>query len=74
MRSDVAAWYLGMSETSFLRLVEARTMPAGVPINGMLVWDRFDLDTGFENYKARRQARRNTVNELLGVNDDDPGD
>ena len=70
MRCDKAAAYLDMSEASFLRLVESGDLPAGVPIRGMTVWDRYELDAAFENFKDRRQRkRRNTMNEILGIED-----
>lgn len=70
MRADTAAWYLGMSETTFLRMVADKQMPPGVPMNGMLIWDRFELDVAFEDWKARRKKKRNSINEILGVKDD----
>jgi predicted DNA-binding transcriptional regulator AlpA len=70
MRCDKAASYLDMSQASFLRLVESGDFPAGVPIRGMMVWDRYELDACFENFKDKRQRKRNTVNEALGIEDD----
>jgi len=75
MRCDTAAWYLGMSETTFLRLVTDKEMPPGVPIKGMIIWDRFDLDVAFENWKSKRKTKRNSINEILGLtNDEAQGD
>jgi predicted DNA-binding transcriptional regulator AlpA len=69
MRADRAAAYLDMSETSFHTLVAEGELPAGVRIRGMTVWDRLELDAAFENFKAKRQARGNTVAAALGIED-----
>lgn len=72
MRSDRAAAYLGMSQASFLRLVADNVFPQGVPIRGMIVWDRYDLDAAFENLKQQGEAKakpRNSINEILGIED-----
>lgn len=70
MRIDRAAAYLDMSESSFLRLVAEKELPPGVEIRGMVSWDRYELDAAFENWKARRrEKKRNTFNEALGISD-----
>lgn len=75
MRSDRAAAYLGMSEASFLRLVADKVFPPGIPIRGMVVWDRFDLDTSFENLKSDHLRKpRNSMDEALGINRDETDD
>jgi predicted DNA-binding transcriptional regulator AlpA len=74
MRADRAAAYLDMSPSSFLRLVEEKKLPAGVPIKGMVVWDRYELDSAFENFKDRKRKRRNSADEALGINTDDADD
>lgn len=71
MRCDRAAAYLDMSETSFLTLVKERELPQGTAIRGMVLWDRYELDAAFENWKAKRVKKRNTVNEALGIPDPD---
>jgi predicted DNA-binding transcriptional regulator AlpA len=74
MRLEHAAAYLSMSQSSFLRLIEERAMPAPTKIKGMTVWDRHDLDDAFEELK-RGGARksRNTIDELLGITDGEEG-
>ena len=68
MRSDRAAAYLDMSQSSFLRLVADKVFPPGFQIRGMTMWDRYDLDTSFENIKvSKRPEPRNSINELLGI-------
>jgi predicted DNA-binding transcriptional regulator AlpA len=69
MRLDRAAAYLDISESSFLRLVTEKELPPGIQIRGMTVWDRHELDAAFENWKAKRQGKRNTVAEALGIED-----
>jgi hypothetical protein len=71
MRADRAAAYLDMSETSFHTLVADGYLPPGVRIRGMTVWDRHDLDAAFENFKARRTIKKNSVAAALGVEDDE---
>ena len=67
MRADRAAAYLAMSESSFLRLVEEKLMPDPVPIKGMVMWDRLELDAAFENFKDPRPSPKNTMHQILGI-------
>jgi hypothetical protein len=71
MRSDGAAVYLGMSEASFFRLIEDKLMPEGMTVRGMKIWDRYDLDTAFDNLKDRKRRPRNSADEALGIIRDD---
>jgi len=71
MRADRAAAYLDMSLSSFHRLVEDGTIPAGVPIKGMVVWDRRDLDDAFDDLKSGKGQPRNSMDEALGINTDE---
>jgi predicted DNA-binding transcriptional regulator AlpA len=66
MRADRAAAYLGMSTSSFLRLV-GTSLPNGVPIGGMIMWDRLDLDAAFENLKNPEPQSENTMHKILGI-------
>ncbi len=66
MRADRAAAYLGMSTSSFLRLV-GTSLPNGVPIGGMIIWDRLDLDAAFENLKNPEPKSENTMHKILGI-------
>jgi hypothetical protein len=47
-REDAAAW-VGFSPTKFDELVKAGLMPRGKLVRGCRVWDRFLLDTAFED-------------------------
>jgi predicted DNA-binding transcriptional regulator AlpA len=68
LRAEAAARYLGMSKSKFLELVDKGRIPAGVHIDGLVIWDRLDLDAGFEALKAEERAgKRNTVDMVLGI-------
>lgn len=78
MRAERAAAYLDMSMSKFLKLVEERRMPEPVRIDGVVTWDRVELEAAYETFKAadRRtppadQPRRNSILAKLGVTDDD---
>ena len=75
LRAEHAAAYLAMSKASFLRLVDEGTMPSGIKVKGMVVWDRHDLDDAFEELKRRSQQAKplNTMDELLGIKDGEEG-
>jgi predicted DNA-binding transcriptional regulator AlpA len=66
MRADRAAAYLGMSTSSFLRLVGTK-MPNGVEIGGMTIWDRLELDAAFENLKNPEPTSENSMHKILGI-------
>jgi predicted DNA-binding transcriptional regulator AlpA len=62
MRAERAAAYLAMSESTFLRLVAERTLPKPIKIGGMVLWDRLDLDSAFDNLKAEQE---NQIEKML---------
>ena len=62
LRAERAAAYVGMSEATFLRMVEDGTMPQPIRHRGVTVWDRLDLDAAFENLK---EGAQNTVHRIL---------
>jgi predicted DNA-binding transcriptional regulator AlpA len=69
MRAERAAAYLDVSESTFLRLVEDKELPPGIAVRGMVLWDRCELDSAFDNWKAKqRKIKRNTFDELLDRN------
>jgi predicted DNA-binding transcriptional regulator AlpA len=53
LRAERAAAYVGMSKTTFLRLVHDGDMPPGIKIAGMIMWDRLDLDAAIEDWKTK---------------------
>jgi predicted DNA-binding transcriptional regulator AlpA len=65
MRVDRAAAYLDISRSSFLKLVDDGDLPAGVHIKGMVVWDRYELDEAFEDFKSGDTG--NSMHKLLGI-------
>ena len=53
---DQAATYLGISGSTFTRLVDRKQMPRGKRISeGRLVWDRADLDHHFDHIDEDKQ-------------------
>jgi predicted DNA-binding transcriptional regulator AlpA len=73
MRASRAAAYVGMSETTFLALVEEGQLPKPLHIKGMRIWDRYELDLWFERFKPEpdKPRQRNTFDERYGINSDD---
>jgi hypothetical protein len=49
LRREAAADWVGMSPTKFDELVKSGLMPRGKLVSGCRVWDRYLLDTAFEN-------------------------
>lgn len=63
LRSERAAAYVGVSETTFLAMVDEGTMPLPVhPRAAVRVWDRLDLDAAFDNLK---DGAENTMHRIL---------
>lgn len=67
MRAGGAAAYLGMSRSKFLELVAENRMPRPIPIDSMTVWDRFDLDASFEDFKKAASSVNSFDALLLGA-------
>jgi predicted DNA-binding transcriptional regulator AlpA len=44
---DAARWW-GVGQTKFLELVESRRAPKPRRIDGVVVWDRYELDEAFD--------------------------
>jgi predicted DNA-binding transcriptional regulator AlpA len=57
MRLERAASYLDISTSTFLRLIETRDLPPGITKGGMVIWDRYELEAAFENWKTQRKVR-----------------
>jgi hypothetical protein len=49
LRREAAADWIGFSPTKFDELVRAGLMPPGKKVRGCRVWDRYLLDSAFEN-------------------------
>ena len=70
-RADRAAAYLSMATSTFLKLVEEGTMPKGIKVHGMTMWDRLELDAALENLKEQDGTRRrNQIEAHYGVSGD----
>jgi predicted DNA-binding transcriptional regulator AlpA len=63
MRAERAAAYLDISTATFLRMVEGGDLPKGTRKNGIVSWDRLDLDAAYENWK---DDTGNKLAKLLG--------
>jgi predicted DNA-binding transcriptional regulator AlpA len=63
MRLERAARYLDISASTFLRMVAERDLPAPTKKNGIVSWDRLDLDAAYENWKAASGG--NSIEKLL---------
>jgi predicted DNA-binding transcriptional regulator AlpA len=51
LRAERAAAYLSISKATVLRLVAEGELPAAVRKNGIISWDRLELDAAYENWK-----------------------
>jgi hypothetical protein len=51
MRREPAARYVGVSPTKFDDWVRRRLMPQGYRIDGVVLWDRLELDECFDALK-----------------------
>lgn len=56
LRAPDAAYYIGVSETKFLELVEEGKMPVGKRDIGVVVWDREALDLAFDHWGRTESA------------------
>ena len=73
MKSDLAVWprglsvseaaqYLGISRSTFTKLVAAKQMPRGKRISeGRLVWDRSELDHVFDHIDTDEEKEQTIV-------------
>jgi predicted DNA-binding transcriptional regulator AlpA len=66
LRAERAADYLGMSKSKFLELVGDGRMPQPTHIDGMVIWDRVDLDDAFDDLKRQNESV-NTFDAILGA-------
>jgi hypothetical protein len=46
-----AASYLSLTASAFNTLIECGELPCGITINGIVLWDRLDLDASVEEWK-----------------------
>jgi predicted DNA-binding transcriptional regulator AlpA len=67
LRLDNAADYLGMGRTKFLELVDDGRLPRAIAVDGVRVWDRYDLDDAFEQFKSAANAPPNSFDAVLGM-------
>jgi predicted DNA-binding transcriptional regulator AlpA len=62
LRADRAAAYLGMGQSTFLRMVSEGVLPKPKRIRGVVAWDRFTLDTYVDGIG---DDEANTVERIL---------
>jgi predicted DNA-binding transcriptional regulator AlpA len=67
LRLAHAAEYLDMGKTKFLELVDDGRLPRPIAIDGVRLWDRFDLDDAFEQLKSATDAPCNSFDTVLGM-------
>src|SRR5262249_19361714 len=70
LRADRAAAYLSMSTSTFLKLVQEGDLPAPIRKNGIVSWDRLELDAAYENWK---EGGGNTALKLLREHEEKHG-
>jgi predicted DNA-binding transcriptional regulator AlpA len=66
LRADYAAAYIGMSKTKFLELVQSGVVPRAIEIDGIKIWDRFDLDAVIEAAKEDSPSENNSFDKIMG--------
>jgi len=54
-----------MGKTKFLELVNKGMMPRAVLIDGIKVWDRFDLDAVFDAAKEETPSEQNSFDKIM---------
>jgi predicted DNA-binding transcriptional regulator AlpA len=63
LRAPHAARYMAMGERTFLRKVEEGKLPKPKRFNGVVAWDRYQLDAAIDD--TNDDAEDNTVDRLL---------
>ena len=66
MRADRAAAYMSMSKAMFLKLVDKGRLPHPKRLEGIVFWDRLDLDQFVERYEGESESDENPYVKLLG--------
>jgi predicted DNA-binding transcriptional regulator AlpA len=61
LRAPQAAQYIGVSQSKFYELVKDGRIPAPSPIDGVVVWDRFELDEAFDALKSAASEQRDST-------------
>jgi predicted DNA-binding transcriptional regulator AlpA len=65
MRAERAAAYLDLSPSTFLRFVDEGLLPPPTKVRGVVSWDRLDLDSAYEDWKAASGDGGNTMHRIL---------
>ncbi len=56
LKREHAAQYIGVGPTKFDEMVKDGRMPAPKRVDGRTIWDRFGLDTAFEDLPTKTEA------------------
>lgn len=66
LRLEPAARYVAVSPSTFLRLMGEGKLPQPIKLGGIVVWDRLELDSVVENWKAARDDADTLSNFFSG--------
>jgi predicted DNA-binding transcriptional regulator AlpA len=67
LRAPAAAAYLGMGTSKFLDMVSKGRLARPMRVDGMTIWDRYDLDADIERLKTQVDERPNPIEEHYGI-------
>jgi predicted DNA-binding transcriptional regulator AlpA len=67
MRADQACAYVGTGKSKFLQLVDEGRMPQPVRIDGVVTWDRHELDAFYDQFKTPEGELHNPIEEHYGI-------
>jgi hypothetical protein len=67
LRAPAAAAYLGMGTSKFLDMVSKCRLAKPMRVDGMTIWDRYDLDADIERLKTQVDERPNPIEEHYGI-------
>ena len=65
MSREEAARYIGVSATTFDRLIAERRMPKPMRVGKRVIWDRLKLDAAFT--ELGEEASENPLDRALGM-------
>src|SRR5262249_10269272 len=75
LKAPASARYLSMSTTKFLALVEAKRLPQPKTVDGLVLWDRIELDDAADHLPQKQSKRRlNPMAAAYGLEIEDTDD
>lgn len=69
MRAERAAAYLGISTTTFYKMVGDETMPPPIKVGSASIWDRYELDAAFDALKDNEGSESSLLRRLREMRD-----